>query len=401
MARQPIFDREKKVHGYELLFRSGAGSAGYDASDADMSTIDVISNSLDSIGLDNLVAGKKGFINFTRNLLLSDVPMLLPSSTVTVEILEDVQPDQDLIEAVGKLKEAGFTVAMDDFVMRHLDSPLIALADIVKVDFMGASADERGRIAASLAGKNLMLLAEKVETNTDFEEAMGMGYHFFQGYFFSKPIVQAGKQIKGNKLNYLRILTEINNPDFSYDNLEEYFRPDVVLTYKLLRFINSVWFGLKHEVSSIKHALVLLGPREIKKWLSLVAMSSLADDKPTELILGSLVRAKSCESLSPLIGQDEYSADLFLTGMFSYIDALTDVPMADVIKNLPIHSQIKQALVGEACRFRDVLETIMCYERADWAGLSIKIGQLGLQEEAVAETYNRSLAWANQAFGSL
>lgn len=401
VARQPIFDREKKIHGYELLFRSNADANACDAYDSDTSTLDVISTSLDSIGLDNLVAGKRGFINFSRNLLLYEVPLLLPNNMVTVEVLENITPDQPILDAVGRLKDAGFTIAMDDFIIDHINSPLIPLADIVKVDFLGTNSEDRLRIADSLNGRNLLLLAEKIETPAAFDEALNMGYNFFQGYFFSKPTIQAGNKIKSNVLNYMRILSEINNPDYSYDKLEEFFRPDVVLTYKLLRFINSIWFGLRHEVSSIKHALVLLGPKEIKKWLSLVAMSSLAEGKPSELILGSLVRAKACEDMAAVTRQTDVAPELFLTGMFSYIDAITDMPMTEVVKNLPVIEPIKQALVGEPGKFRDVLDAIIHYERANWAGLSSMIGRLDVREEDVAQVYNRSFGWANQAFASL
>lgn len=400
VARQPIFDRKKKVYGYELLFRSGLENA-YDSSDPDGSTLEVITNSLFVIGMDDLTGGKMGFINFTRKLLTDQVGSLLPKGAITVEILEDIEPDEEVLDALRKLKEAGHMLAMDDFVTQHIDSPMIELADIIKVDFMATAVEERKRIFESLADKNVKMLAEKIETTEDFDQALDCGYSYFQGYFFSKPIIRQGKQISGNKLTYLRLMNEVNKPGLSYEEIEALVRQDLSLTYKLLRFMNSAWFGFRAEISSIKHALVLLGPQEIKKWFALVALRHMASDKPDELGLRSMTRARACELLGPLVGMEKRAGDLFLMGMFSFIDALTDMPLADVLGQLPLKEDVKSALQGTPSRLRSVFDTIRTYEMGQWDEFAASAADLNLDEQLVPEVFDDALKWARQAFETI
>jgi EAL and modified HD-GYP domain-containing signal transduction protein len=399
VARQPVFDRTKEVYGYELLFRAGLENC-YDPPDADQSTLDVISNSFLVIGLDDLTDGKKGFINFTRNLLMNNVPSLLPKDSVVVEILEGIQPDEEILAACRKLKTSGYLLAMDDFVLAHRDSPFIQLADIVKVDFLGTSAEERKLISKYLTGKGVRVLAEKVEAVDEFDQALEMGYTYFQGYFFSKPVVRAGAKLSGNKLAYLRLLNEINKPDISYDDIEVFIKQDLSLTYKLLQFINSAWFGLKREIDSIKHALVLLGPKEIRKWFALVALRHMATDKPQELMLRSITRARLAEGMGPLVGMRDRGSELFLMGMFSVLDALMDVPMKDVLAKLPLNEEVKGALLGQPGRFRHVFDLMLSYEKGQWDDFSRHAEELQLDEELIPQLYTDALRWASQAFAS-
>ena len=311
VARQPIFDRQKNVFGYELLFRSGFENY-YKAMDPDKATIDVISNSFFVIGFDKLTDGRTAFITFTRNLLTKGVANLLPRDYVTVEILENVEPDEEMVEVCRNLKAEGFRVAMDDFVYEDRNNPLIGFADIVKVDFMGTEPEERRTLCEQLTAQGVAVLAEKVETAEEFEDALDMGYSYFQGYFFSKPVIHTGKHIATNKLTYLQILAKVSQPGTSYEELETLVKQDVGLTYKLLRFMNSAWFGFRSEIRSIRHALILLGPKEIKKWFALVALHQMATDKPHELMLRAIARAKIAEGLAPVLGMADHSSELFL-----------------------------------------------------------------------------------------
>lgn len=400
VARQPIFDRDQTVHAYELLFRSGLQNY-YDSLEPDKATVDVISNSFFIIGFDQLTDGKRGFINFTRDLLLKGVPLLVPPEVVTIEIMEDIKPDEHVLGTCRELKQLGYKLAMDDFVLDHRGSPLIEHADIVKVDFLGTEPEDRRRICEELTDRGVEVLAEKVETVDDFQQALDWGYSLFQGYFFSKPVIQTGKHISGNKLAYLQVLNEINQPGISYDDLEAAIKQDVSLTYKLMRFMNSAWFGLRYEVVSIKHALVLLGPKEIRKWFALVGLSHIASEKPQELILRAIARAKAAELLGPNVGMGEYCSELFLMGMFSLIDALTDSPMSEVLERLPLKIDVKKALLGEMCPFRTVHDTIVSYERGEWDVFSQSADHLRLDENVMPGLYRQSLRWANDAFAIL
>jgi EAL and modified HD-GYP domain-containing signal transduction protein len=396
VARQPIFDSEQRVHGYELLFRSGRQNT-YDGTDGDASTLDVISNSLLDIGFDTLTNGKRGFINFTRNLLLNGVARLLPPELTTLEILEDISPDQEVIDACRRLKETGYQFALDDCVLRMQDNPLLELADIVKVDFKGTDPAMRKEILADLRGRKIDVLAEKVETHEEFREAVDEGYTLFQGYFFSRPAVQSGKKLTGNKLAYLQLMEAVNRPELSYDDLERVIQQDISLTYRLLRFINSVWFSLRSEVTSIRHALVWLGPKEVRKWHALVSLRDAAADKPGELFLRSMTRAKMAEQVGILSTMRKQSSDLFLMGMLSMLDAMMDMPMPEILNKLPLNEQLKMALLGQDCPFHRVLDVVVSYERGDWERFVKCAAYLGMEQSAMPSIFRNSLEWSNQA----
>ena len=400
VARQPIFDREKVVHAYELLFRSGFENY-YNALDDDKATVDVIANSFFVIGFDQLTDGRRAFINFTRNLLTRRVATLLPREAVTVEILEDVEPDGEMVKICKDLKESGYTVAMDDFVSKDVGNPLVQFADIVKVDFMGTEPAERKALCERLSATGVKPLAEKVETEDEFLDAVKWGYEYFQGYFFSKPVIRTGKRLAGNKLTYLQVLYEVNQPGISYDELEKLIKQDLSLTYQLLRFMNSAWFGFRSEIKSVRHALVLLGPKEIKKWFSLIALTNMATDKPEELILRAVARAKIAEGIAPLVGMKEHRSELFLLGMFSLIDAVTDTPMDEIMEKLPLDQQVKQALLGEECVFKTVYDTILSYERGEWDPFAECAHKLKLEEAAMPGLVSESQQWASQAFSAV
>jgi len=399
VARQPIFDRDKRACAYELLFRSGLEES-YQGSDGDASSLEVIANSFIEMGLDELTGNKRGFINFTRNLLLSDVADLLPPEWVTIEILEDVEPDKEVLSACKHLKDLGYALALDDFVLADRGSPLLDVANIVKVDFAGTTPEDRKRLTDELNPRGIECLAEKVETHQEFAEAMACGFVYFQGYFFSKPVTRTTNKISGNKLAYLRTLQEINRPELSYEDLEAGIKQDVSLTYKLLRFINSVWFGLRHEVKSIKHALVWLGPKEVRKWFSLVSLRDMGGDKPDELIRCAMLRARMGELLAPLVGLKANAANLFLMGIFSVLDAMLDAPLEEVIAKLPLDKQVHAALLGEPSKYRQILEMIVSYEQGDWQDFADRAAELRFDPNRMPAIFNESVTWAEAAFSS-
>jgi len=397
VARQPIFDESQDTHAYELLFRSGLENCCR-AVDGDDATLDVISRTFVEIGLDELTSGKPCFINFSRRLLLEKTPHLLPPELVTVEVLEDVVPDKDVIAACHELKDAGYTLALDDFVLADCGHPLLDLVSIVKVDFVGTSPDERVQIVEDLRRRGIRGLAEKVETQQEYEDAKRAGYSYFQGYFFGKPVVKEGKALAGNRLSCLQLLQEVHRPEMSVERVEEAIKKDTALTYRLLQFINSAWFGLKREVDSIRHALVLLGPPEIRRWLALISLRSMAADKPNELMVQALIRARMAEKLARNLGMQEAASDLFLMGIFSVLDAMLDKPMADILAKLPINPKITSALLGEPGPFRDVLDLIQAFEQANWSTFSEYAAGLNLREESVQPVFQHSVKWASDAF---
>ncbi len=400
VARQPIFDCYQEVFAYELLYRSGANKF-YSTLDGDRAISEMITNSFLLIGLENLTRGKKAFISFTRNLLENDTAMLLPNDSIVVEILEDADPDDKMMAACRKLKNLGYLLALDDFRYDHRFLPLLELVDFVKVDFLNSSLYDRRSIINKInkSGRNrVKFLADRVETREEFTEAVELGYSYFQGYFFSKPHLVSTRDIPSFKLTYMQILQEINKEEVNFDKLEDLIKRDVSLSYKLLKFINSLAFGFRSEIRSIKQALVLLGQKEISKWLSLIALRNIGENKPDELIVAALCRAKFCELVAPRVGLKSRSPDLFLMGMFSLIDAFLDKPLPDILVELPLADDIKEALLGDTNRLGDVYGLVVAFEKGDWDELSRRAARLELDEKEVKEFYLDSLEMANQVF---
>ena len=289
----------------------------------------------------------------------------------------------------------GYLLALDDFSHDHKFKPLIQLADIIKVDFMVTGTEERKAIIRRI-GKNKKYLAEKVETREDFELALEMGYSYFQGYFFSKPVIIEGKDIPGNKLTYIQLLKELYSKQIDFQQIECIFKRDVSLSYKLLRYINSAIFSFRAEIHSINQALAMLGQKGLRKWLSLVALKGIGEDKPDELIVISVCRAMFCELIAPKVGLANRCSDLFLMGLFSLIDAFLDQPKFAVLTKLPISMEIIDALLGKQSLFNDVYNLVVYYEQGDWENLQATTAKLGLDEAEAAKLYIESLAMANQ-----
>ena len=397
VARQPIFDPHQKVYAYELLFRSGMDNF-FEASDPDQASTSVIVDSLLLMGMEKLTGGDRAFINCTRNVLIKGYAALLPKDKVVVEILESVEPDDEVVGACLRLKRAGFMLALDDFIYEERLEPFLPLIDFVKIDFRETTEMDRRALVEKLSPRGIKMVAEKVETMSELHQASEMGYTYFQGYFFSKPEIIVAKDIPGYKLNYLRVLQAVNQPEINLVELENIIKLEASLTYKLLRYLNSAFFGFRTEIRSIHHALALLGEEELKKWASLIAMAAMGADKPPELVVSVIVRAVFCESLAPRIGMMNRSNDLFLLGMMSLIDAVLDRPLPEILEKMPISHEVKEALLGVENRFRDVYETVIAYEAAEWRSFAEKARKLNLDEETVPDLYLKSVEWAKNTF---
>lgn len=395
VARQPIFDTQKNVYAYELLFRSSQQNA-YSGLDGDQATSQVISSSFLSIGIREIACEKPVFINFTRQLLLNQTALSVPPGILTVEVLEGIDPTPAIIQAVSDLKTAGYTIALDDFLAQDTENPLVAYADIIKVDFIGTTVAERGAIVQRLQRPGLSFLAEKVETHEEFRQAVEQGYEFFQGYFFQKPEVMRGKSVSSNRLSQVRMLSTVNKPDIPVNELAGIIKQDLALTYKLLKFINAPFFGLKRTINSIEFAINLLGNEQIRRWTSLVALNQISEDKPSELFHTSLVRALFCEGLGRSMNGHGLGSDFFLCGLFSVIDAMLDMPMSDVLKDLPIDPLVKDALTGKPGRLKQTLSIVLLYEQGEWTGLNSLIDELAIPPKEVPKLYHDALIQANE-----
>lgn len=397
---QPIFDRNLHTYGYELLFRSEAAPNAFDGTDAVRATNTVISNTFLTIGADKILGKRRGFINFPREMLLDESAAALPSNIVVVEVLETVRPDVEIVNACRKLKNAGFLLALDDFVMHPDYKQLLEIADFLKVDFRATSRQEC-RALAGLGRNGLRLLAEKVETQDEFDLARGMGYEYFQGYFFAKPRMLSARDVPASKINSIRLLRELQKPELDFDRLEWLTRMEVSLARKLLRYVNSAAFDRRVEIHSIKNALVLLGETEIRKLVSLAIMPGLVTDRPSELIRSSLLRARTCESIAAHSTLRSRQSDCFLMGLFSLLDAMIGRPLDSLIGELGLPADVRLAMTGKA-RAPSPLETVynlcLACERADSAEIEQRSVVLEIPSGKVSDLFMDALSWSEELY---
>ncbi len=397
LARQPIFDSRRRVVAYELLFRSGPDNF-FDFADQDVATSRVIDGSLTAFGLDSLVGTKKAFINITRRVLVEELYAVLPADQAVLELLEKIDPDPDVVGACRDLKRAGYTLALDDFVFEEQFVPLVGIADIIKIDFMATDRATSRSLVDRCKKNDLQFLAEKVETTEDFDEGRELGCTMFQGYFFCKPEMVTGRAVPAFKLNYLRFLNEVHRPDLQVDQLESIIRQEVSLSVKLLRYLNSAWFGWRYEVPSIRQGILLLGERPIRKWASLVALAGMGDDKPAELVVTALIRARFAELLGEGGGLGDRASDLFLVGLFSLLDALVDQPMPEVLKDLSVPDSVKRTLLGKQTELSKYLSLTVAYQRGSWDRAVAVADELGVSSDRLAQIYRQAIEWTDGVF---
>lgn len=393
VARQPIFDRDRRVSGYELLYRSGLANR-YTGGDADVASSVNLERTLLGFGLDSLVGDRDAWVNASRVMLVNDHWALLPPNRTVIEVLETVVADAEVIEACRRIKRAGYRLALDDFEDRPSYEPLIAIADVLKLDVRAHDAAARRRLAAKFAGRPLTLLAEKIETHEEFREAASLGFSLFQGYFFCKPEMMRTRDMAPNRISYLRLLKEVHAAQLDFGVVEQIIQQDVALSIKLLRFLRSASFGWSHEVSSIRQAILLLGERQLRKWAALVAVFGLGQGKPAELIVTALARARFAESVAGPAGLGGRELELFLCGLLSVIDALTDRPVAEALAGLAVPDAVREALETGAAPLGGVLQLVLALERGDWDAADQVRGTLGLAEPEAASAYADALLWA-------
>jgi EAL and modified HD-GYP domain-containing signal transduction protein len=399
IARQPIFDRNRAVIGYELFFRDGLSNV-FDFPDPTQATSKVMLNSLTLFNIEVLAGGHKAFINLTRDVLIKDYAHLFTPAQIACEILEDIPADLEAVAACRRLKKWGFTIVLDDYTWKESTEELVELADIVKVDFMALEQRELQETTKLLQGLGVTLLAEKVETYEDFEKAFSMGFHLFQGYFFAKPELMKRQDLPTSKMNCLRLISEAQKPEPDFGEVEKIVKQDMTLSYRLLRYINSAYFGFKVEIRSIKQAVVLLGAREFSRWATLIAMSGLSDGKPTELFCVALTRARFLEQLAAPLGLGKHAEDLFLVGMFSLLDAAMDRPFDELLDDIPVSCDVKDALAMRGGPFLKALRGVLCFEKAQWAAFFKELPALAQLEFSAPNAYISSVAWANKSLAS-
>jgi len=391
VARQAILTVDEKVFGYELLFRNGVEDY-FNSFDPDAASRSTLDTSI-LIGLDALCDGRRAFINCTREVLLKGYITLLPASHVVVEILESVPADELVTSACHSLKKAGYLIALDDFEVEDAREILASLADIIKVDIRKTT-ERQWLSMAGRYGSRCAMLAEKVETRGEFGETQKAGFRYFQGYFFRKPEILHAREIPANQLNYLRVLRAISQPELNPHEIENCIKGEASLCYRLLRYLNSPLFGFPNEIRSIRHALAIMGEREQRRWIRLVATLAAAEGKPTDLVLSALVRARFGELLGPRVPHGR--SDLFLLGLLSQMSAILELPMGVVLEGIPLDHETKSLLLGQPSHLTPIYQLLLAEESGNWEELSEVSGQLKLSEAFVAECHWKAIQWARE-----
>jgi c-di-GMP-related signal transduction protein len=391
VARQPILDRAQHVFGYELLFRNGVED--YFNADPELAARSTLDSSL-LFGISALCDNRRAFVNCTREVLFKDLITLLPPSQTVAEILETVEPEDRVIEACKRLKSSGYMIALDDFAPNDPRESLCEFADIIKVDVRATSVEERVGMMSRFGSGKCQMLAEKLETPEEFHQARDLGFNYFQGYFFCRPELVIGREVPASRVHYMRLLEMVSRREIDLRELEKMLKQEASISYRLLRYLNSPVFGLALEVKSIRHAMAVLGEREIRRWIRLVVTVGAAEQKCSELVLMGLARARFCELLS---NRQQSTSDLFLMGLLSVMDAILETSTEVLLEQLPVEREIKAALLGQKSSLRPLYQLMLAQESGEWAQSSSLAKQLKLTDEEVASSWWEAMHWAQEA----
>lgn len=399
VARQPVFRKDETVWGYELLFRSCATNTAC-VNDEDQATSSVIADGL-ALATEGMAADAKVLINFPEKMLVEDGGFALPKERCIIEVLENVRPSNKTLDATGRLKKAGYTIAVDDYFGQPQLKPFLDLADIVKIDVLELEGDPE-RIAEAIRDlpESVTLLAEKVEDKETFEALQELNFSLFQGFFFSKPEIIPGRKLSSNELTKLQLLSELSKTDFEPERLAEILQSDPNLAYRLFRYINSAGMGLSQKVTSIKRAIDMMGMLQAKQWLRSAIIADLnPSPKAGELAYLSVHRAKFLESVCNCSNRTSCEPDtLFMTGLFSLLDAMLGIEMESVLEKLPLEDDVIQALRGQGELF-DLLTLATSYEKGNWDDLAKRLKALGLDAFEAELMYIQSRNWTQKMLG--
>ena len=390
LARQPILDAQGNVHAYELLFRNGPTNSFQ--GDLETATSTTVDNAV-LFGLQYLTAGRTAFINCTEKALMEGLATVLPAAGTVLELLETVEPTPELIEVCRQLKALGFRIALDDFTWEPRFAPLVQLANYIKVDFLQFDHEGRLKLLKDLPRNSATLVAEKVETQEDYKQAREEGFKLFQGYYFCYPEMMTKRSVPANTRFHLEILQQLLNDPLDLARLVPLVESDTSLAYRLLRLVNSVGFGVRREVQSIRAALVIVGDDAFRRIATLAIASQLSASRPAEILHTALVRARFCEMAAPICQLNP--TEQYLLGMLSLFPAMLQVPTDQIAPMLPLRQEIREALSGIAHRERVALTWLECHERGDWPASEKLAHSNGFESEPMGRVYGESIRWAD------
>jgi len=344
------------------------------------------------IGLNTLCDGRLAFIVATREILLDEVFALLPADEIVVEIDDKVVPDTAVQQACLKLRREGYTFALGHFTVDDPRESLIELADFVKIDIKRNALSDLYKLVKRLSSGGRRLIAEKVETRDDFEFAKSLGFNLFEGFFFRTPEIKRARGAQSNRLVLLRLLAITSKPNLDWGEIEDVIKADPALYLRLLRHLNSAIFGLQNEIRSIKQALTFLGEEKVRRWCRLAGMLELSRNRPSDLSLAALVRARFGELIQNK--ENRFGADLFQIGILSLMDAILEIPMKDVLAGLSLDLESKTVLMENKGPLSPLYELMLKIEAADWPAVLRLCSRLGFNPQFVAQCHWDAMEWA-------
>lgn len=395
IGRQPILDRERRLFGYELLFRGQAQDTQANFVDGDAATSQVMWNAVNEFGLDKLVDGRNAFVNITENFMRQPKLVVLPTRKTFLEILESTQVDDRVIMGCRELKRRGYSLALDDYHFQPNLEPLLELVDLIKVDVPKLSEETLELRFGDLQKTGAKLLAEKVETPEQYTHLSDLGFDYFQGYYFAKPNTLSAKKIESNRAILIQLISKLHNTQTELRELIEIINRDVALSVGVMRYANSPANGFVRKIGSVQQAVVLLGRITIRNWATLLLLIR-ENTKPNELFRLTLYRARYCELLAKAANHDQ--ADTFFTvGLLASLDAILDMPITDVLQQIGIESGMQLAIIEKQGLRGKALQCAMAMSlnQPDDA----KFG--ALPSSQLLEIHNQARAWADESIALL
>ena len=402
LGRQPIFGREQKLFAYELFFRDGLIATGNRAEilDPTHATATVIANAFAELSTNDVLGPYRGFINVDRDILFSDLIEALPQQLVALEILESVKPTPEVLARCQQLHDLGFMLAADDVIeVNELSRPLLALADIIKVDIQNMEAGRLRAVVEQLKPFGKKLLAEKVETAEQLSLCQSLGFDLFQGYFFAKPTLIVGKKLNPSQLVLIRLLGLVFE-DADTSAIEAAFKTEPGLTVNMLRLTNSVACGLSINVTSLRHAITILGRRQLQRWLQLLIFTTPKGGTQgvNPLLQLAATRGRVMELIAERVvpRNREFADHSFMVGIMSLMPALLGMQMADILDQLPVAQRVKQALLDYAGQHGLMLRLVEATEQPDPLALEEPLSHLpAINSDFLGACLTQGLAWAN------
>ncbi len=399
IARQPIFNTEKQIFGYELSFRSDLDFMSSDHGDTtDYNPMDTLFFPFEPT---EILDNKPGLINFTETQILQKAPLLFPKDQIIIAAQDGIQPIGNIMSTLSMFNDEGYTIALDHEVCRNKSDALIKKSKIVKFDLRLTPINLLlESIEAMKSEPDIQLMAKKVENYKDFEMALALGFSLFQGYFFSTPVALISRTVAPNQFIKLKLINEIEKNELDFKIIETLIKNDAPLSFKLLKYINSAYYRRPVTINTVKDALVYLGEKELRKFIHIVVISEIGENKPNELVRTSITRAGMLERCASIFNSRFSKDELFMLGLFSLMDALMDCRMKDILKHISFSDKMKNALLGKDKKFKILLKTIIGFERGQWENPIFKKIEESSIETKLPEFYFESIRSANAFYDS-